>query len=438
MENVRTALESLRTSMSRKRGKIKKTFVEALGRIESHFDVLDSASISLVESQRLVTHFRHTLPSVYPISPQPALEFTAALAEFLYNDRILHSYTSGMKDQKAWWEAVLHALLSGVMDYHDEHEEEESKIMIASALYETICAMAFSLSMPFMSVALRCTAYSLLADTASGSSVNQRSLRDAPYAGGGKLGVHFWRTKDYLVLEALLTLFARILPTTEKTAAGREARTRFLRSVFISSLTDEKHKKTAHDIVKLLENLRSSVWEPTAAKIMKILANSDISYPQPFEVKHVVIQDKQKPVDLLYADNTGFCANIVIEDDQYESLDIPYHTVQKIDLLRLEKDVQIRAFLSSMPLFGSQPALSQQSDEVVLIQFRLSKDDLLKFFEAMRARKIGKLLKAHPKSSLSLAAANLELDSAGRLLGKDERYKTVSKCTCLQFPKAGV
>lgn len=35
--------------------------------------------------------------------------------------------------------------------------------------------------------------------------------------------------------------------------------------------------------------------------------------PQPFDAREILIWDERKPIDTLYADNSGFCANVVVE-----------------------------------------------------------------------------------------------------------------------------
>lgn len=80
---------------------------------------------------------------------------------------------------------------------------------------------------------------------------------------------------DFLVLESLLSLFARMIPSTNNTSRGRATRMDFIRSVFV--LSSPENATTGEKIVKMLERISTSEWEPTAAKILETLAASNIS-----------------------------------------------------------------------------------------------------------------------------------------------------------------
>lgn len=90
-----------------------------------------------------------------------------------------------------------------------------------------------------------------------------------------RLGSILWRTRDFLVLENILNLFARMIPTTGGTAAGRANRSAFIRSVFVNSSPDDV--QTGEKLAKMLEKVPTSDWEETASKIVAILAASNIA-----------------------------------------------------------------------------------------------------------------------------------------------------------------
>ncbi|THH32971.1 hypothetical protein EUX98_g1222 [Antrodiella citrinella] len=365
MEEITSAFEELKKTCSKKRGKGKKQLALAINQTEPLIGLLSTSSLSLPESEKLVQQLRRPLQLAYTSFPQVALQFCARLADYLYNNKILAEYTAGRHDQRAQWESVLYALLSGVLDYYEDNEGH------------------------------------------------------------------------YLALEALLNLFAQILPTAQNTAASR-ARTAFIQSVFVISVVDPAKEKVGREIAKLLENLRNGTWESVVANILQMLALADISYPQPFEVKEMIICGVRKPLDTLYADNTELCGNVVIEDDQYESLVIPYASVQKIEISRLlssdgESDrVQINANLTEMPVIGRECAVLDSvrpKDQGICVQFELESSSLPRFLEAAQNRKLDKrlIVQKLQKSSLSLAAANLEVDSNGKFVGKSERYENLLK-----------
>lgn len=151
--------------------------------------------------------------------------------------------------------------------------------------------------------------YSLLSDAASSHKPNQDRLRDPTVLGGyvsrsccifvsanltriysvRDSGNRFYVPRvwtclihrsalltfspsDFLVLEALLNLFARMIPSTNNTAAGRTRRTAFIRSVFLS-----RGGSTSEKLVAILEDVPTSDWDQTASKLVETLADSDIT-----------------------------------------------------------------------------------------------------------------------------------------------------------------
>ena len=74
---------------------------------------------------------------------------------------------------------------------------------------------------------------------------------------------------DYVPLENLLTLFARIMPPS----TAPEKRLAFIKATFITTKTFA----TGGNIVKLLENDTVREWELTATKIVDELANAEKS-----------------------------------------------------------------------------------------------------------------------------------------------------------------
>lgn len=79
---------------------------------------------------------------------------------------------------------------------------------------------------------------------------------------------------DYLVLESILNLFARMIPASGSTAAGRAARGAFIHSVFVESSPDDA--KTGEQLAHMVEHVSTPDWEQTASKIVDVLAASRI------------------------------------------------------------------------------------------------------------------------------------------------------------------
>lgn len=72
-------------------------------------------TVSSQVAARLIGLCRKSLFSLYHLVPRAALDFAAHFIRFLYDDKILPAYTSGNAYDRANWEAILTAVLSGVL-----------------------------------------------------------------------------------------------------------------------------------------------------------------------------------------------------------------------------------------------------------------------------------------------------------------------------------
>lgn len=84
------------------------------------------------------------------------------------------------------------------------------------------------------------------------------------------------RPRDYLALEALLTLFARLLPSAKDPHSNNPKRTAYIQSVFLSPQHSE-HASVGRTIAKLLEQEASKEWEETSSRIVETLAAANTS-----------------------------------------------------------------------------------------------------------------------------------------------------------------
>ncbi|KAK7693089.1 hypothetical protein QCA50_002654 [Cerrena zonata] len=207
----------------------------------------------------------------------------------------------------------------------------------------------------------------------------------------------------------------------------------FIRSVFV--LSSPENAATGEKIVKMLERISTSEWEPTAAKILETLAASNISFPQPFSITEIIAAGQPKPSDRLYVDDKGFCANVVIEDDVYESLEVPYDTISDIYLSFQSTDTQrpphlvVSVHSGAVPLIGTKPMSQIESAEEYIVEFSIERDKFPIFRQAVISRGLGNRIQTqmHRKQSIADKPAVLEVDSDGKLLGKDERYENLSQ-----------
>ena len=66
-------------------------------------------------AEKLSCFLRTSLLVLYAGVTLPALQLASAIFESVYHERILSAIGNGQDDQRARWETVLRALLSGVL-----------------------------------------------------------------------------------------------------------------------------------------------------------------------------------------------------------------------------------------------------------------------------------------------------------------------------------
>ncbi|KAM5540703.1 hypothetical protein V8D89_005734 [Ganoderma adspersum] len=427
MDTVDAAVKLLNSAVSKSGAKNKKLLVEMAGQATTHLVLLKLSSISEQVTEKLCNFFRASFFTLYAGLIVPTLRLVSAIFETVYHERILSAMGSGQAEQKGRWESVLHALLGGVLDFLDDHHTTEAKDAIGDILLPTLSDICFSLSAPRTSVDLRCTGYNILIDSAALHQENQEKLRDSKVLGGERLGSCIWRTKDYLALECLLNLFARILPSTNASTSGRERRTAFVQSVFLRTAPPES-STTGREIADLLERVSSSDWDETSLKLVNVMARCSIIYPQPFDVNEVVIGGTIYPSDRLYADDKTFLINVVLEqEDQYESLEIAYMAISKIRLSRSSAG-RIHVILS----LTSSPRLGKNLVEIsigAVAGFSLSIEDECRLLQALKSRGLAEMVTTESpmfqKLSIATEPAKLEIDSAGRLVKEPTQHERI-------------
>ncbi|KAI0352490.1 hypothetical protein OH77DRAFT_1513260 [Trametes cingulata] len=439
MDLVSAALQDVETAVARCKPKDKKRLTEIAGHVASHLVLLKLHSISEQIVRKLSAFLRESLRVLYEHISLPALRLASAIFQAVYYERLLPTIGNLQREQQEFWEMVLHALLAGVLDYLDAHDTKEAKDAIGEALYPSLCEVCLSLTAPKTSVDLRCTAYSILSDSAAAHPPNQLRLRDKHILGGESLGSCIWRTKEYLPLEGLLNLFARALPSTHNSTSGRSKRTAYIHSVF-TACSPPDSIVTAKEIAELLENVPTSNWEETALRIVDLLAEGNIAYPQPFHVTEVRACGNAYPSDRLYADNKAFLANVLLSDDQYESLEIAYSTIERIEISHMDiANLSVVLSTNASPRLGKENIGAGCDSDAELkydVLFVLQVKQRSRLMAALESRGLTHLVSEKTKDAviqkLSLAAqpAMLDFDAAGRPvaeLSQEERIENVSQ-----------
>ncbi|KAI0333417.1 hypothetical protein GY45DRAFT_1359668 [Cubamyces sp. BRFM 1775] len=438
MEPVYETLKTLQAALVKVKTKDKKRLTETVAQLSSHLVLLKLQILSNQVADKLSSFLRDTFSTLYASIELPALRLASSIFIFTYHERLLPTIGTIQREQQHLWERVLYGLLAGILDFLDMHDKKGPKDAVGEALYPALSDMCFSLTAPKTCVDIRCTAYNILCDSAASHQVNQQRLRDKDVLGGERLGWCIWRTKDYLALEGLLNVFARALPSTHNTASGRAKRTAYIQSVFITRAPPEL-TSTGRIIADLLENVPTSDWEETALKIVDVLAKANITFPQPFNVNEVIACGVRCPSDRLYADVQTFLANVLLEDGQYESLEIAHSSITHIGLKDLGKGgVQVCLSLEWSPKLGKDNIKEDSGSDCLhdaSALFTINANDRNRFLKTLESRELDHLLlDGAPPSALKLSIAtkpaNLELDHAGRMvpeLSQEERIETVAQ-----------
>ncbi|KIK95300.1 hypothetical protein PAXRUDRAFT_392773 [Paxillus rubicundulus Ve08.2h10] len=247
-------------------------------------------------------------------------------------------------------------------------------------------------------------------------------LRDKAVLGGERLATAISRSRDYLLIEALLTLFARLLPPTNDTALGKSRRTKFVKEV----LGSPKLFECSVDLLDIMHKISSTNWDDTAAHLIDALARSDITYPQPFSVSEIDVCGRVFPqpteTDRLIMDRQGFFANVILEnDDLCESLQVPYAHIRAITVDNSKEITPKGKTLITMnltsPSLVANVEMKLPAGSSLYAKFLLESDALSKFMEALRRRGVGKLSFVNSMPKLAKQRQNISLASGFRFAG---------------------
>ncbi|KAH7916007.1 hypothetical protein BJ138DRAFT_763770 [Hygrophoropsis aurantiaca] len=406
IENAGDALRNI----ARKLG-TNKVIQNNLNNSLSSFVLLKSSTLSIPAHQKLAATIEKLFPPLYPLHLQESIRLANAVISYILQEKISDVSTVDIKS-KAAWDSIVTQMLSGILDFIENNADgvdfsssfaglavissiARSKEHVAEALYPLLCG--FFVDLPTkckMSVALRNNAYDLLSETVSSHAINQSKLRDKKLLGGERIGYMLSQTKDFILLESLLTLVAWLLPSIKQNS-GKAKRTHFIQEVFGSS----KWFLCSSEIIQILQNVSTSAWEHTAAKIIDALARSDITFPQPFSLEEIdvcgTVFVQPTDSDRLNMDSQVFFGNIIRNDDTFESFRVPYTSVSSVAIDKSNESApegraSIIVHLTSAPLVGNDIMVLKKGEDTSL-KFLLHNEDLGRFMETLRRRGVGKL-----------------------------------------------
>ncbi|KAI6036640.1 hypothetical protein BKA83DRAFT_139551 [Pisolithus microcarpus] len=356
----------------------------------------NSSRPSFQAIEKLRSVLREPFQPLYDAYQGPALQLTSAVLSNILDEKLSDAYIHGDPRLYAEWDKTAYVLLSGVL------------VDVGKFLYPTICGFFFrerSQAGPRSSVELCVTAFSILSEAAHGQKSNQIFLRDGAYLGPARLGAMISTSRDYLITESLLTLFARLL-STERAAGGGSMRTQIVQE----TLGSPELFKCNEELARILHEASTSDWNTIAIQLISAMAKSDITYPQPFSVKEINACGYVFPQPDA---SDRVLANVILPTgDVCDSLMVPYGHIRMVNIdtpATTLRGVGVTVGLSSAPKVGNT-TLKVDSGGFYLA-FSLGREDLSRFMETLRRRGIGKLSFINstqrvvkPKKSISLAS----------------------------------
>ncbi|KAK0210552.1 hypothetical protein DFS33DRAFT_1294001 [Desarmillaria ectypa] len=384
--------------------------------------LLDLSSPSLNIIEKIGSRLRKPLLPLYQHCTDPALRFCSATLNFISTKKVQPALLVQANGIVVAWQATQSALLSGVLDFIERNPTDENKKSIATELYPLLCDRYF-LRTPSerltVGVNLVCSAYILLTESASPNE-NRLMLQDPKLLGAQRIGTTLAGCKDYLVIEALLELFASILPPTTK--GVNEKRRRFLQLVF-----DPKLFACGAQLIKFLSSPSTTDWETLSVEIIATLSKSDITFPQPFKIASLQVADTFPDVDnTIYIDNKGFTSNID-ENGTYETFHVPFANVKKIKFNAVVSSLHtvVTVHLAAFSIFDRTTG-SQNPTRNAMLVFEIASTEKERFVKSLRARSLGpNIVPSERKASKLNVDLPLDITSngqsfpekAGRVLG---------------------
>ncbi|KAF8803558.1 hypothetical protein BYT27DRAFT_7214560 [Phlegmacium glaucopus] len=320
--------------------------------------------------KRLSELLRQRLLPLYQVSLTRALQYSTAVLEFIQDNKLIPALNAKDEPLKQLWERLLTSLVSGVLDYLDQGPDTESRESIASILYPILSRIYFYPLAVFLSEyngGLLSAAYQLLVTTGEPQARNAARLRD----------------HDFLAIESLLDIICTLIPPIKN---GFEKRSQFIKEVFDPDLF-----QCSKSILQILESITDCDWSITAVKIIEALANSDISFPQPFDASSLKICGiSVNAIAPFYVDKNGFLANLD-QDGKVETLHVPFNTVTRVVGSSINNaEISIVLVLTMPPIIGTEP-LSVPAGRGVSVSWHLKKLQLDKFAKAAKDRNLEKI-----------------------------------------------
>ncbi|KAL1748139.1 hypothetical protein HDZ31DRAFT_30504 [Schizophyllum fasciatum] len=433
--DVRATVSSIQKATKRQR---KKDILAGVESLQAILSLLDLSSPSESSIQKLIASIRSPLLPLYADHADPMLGFCRAVLIYI-SDKKIGAFTGPGKDAlRELWEPVLESLINGVIDFLEYSTKKTDgqrhiKSCIGGKLYPTFCRLYFPKEQDdIISVgpSLLSTVYMLMSDAAIRHSDNRRRLRSSDSLGARRIGWMLAQTKEFVVIEHLLEVFATALPSSKD--QGGKSRQQYIEDVFDPALFHSHG-----EAIKILANMRSADWSETSPHIMAALAEGSLAYPQPFDVTDFLVGGVPEKLDYgkLYIDNKGFYANVE-QDEAFDHLKAAYSTVIDIRIIQSQNAVKVvHVTLESPPVVGKEPYCTAQSGRNYNLKFLVQATDLDRFKNSLKARGLvniglsfgGKMLSGGKRVSTAEVVVEFDKDPVTPLPSTQSKVKRVEE-----------
>ncbi|KAH0584289.1 hypothetical protein H2248_009836 [Termitomyces sp. 'cryptogamus'] len=379
--DVLSAIQAIKTAS--KKVKLTDELEESIEQLNSISKLLEIDAPSPAVFQRLSLLLRQTLLPVYNTFLILGIRYAVAILGTIFSSKVLFALKNHSTNSVASWEAVQASLLSGVLDYLESSSSYETRDIVANSFYPTLRDIFF----PRANLTFRpgpdltYILCQVLSETVTSHTDNQARLRNKDVLGGTDLGLLLSQSKNILVIEALLELIVKLLPSKRSNVATR---TEFLQDVF-----DAANFACRDMILEIFETTPPTAhWDIIFIKIIDLLGNTDPSFPQSFKISNFRVQGSEKTynIERLYVDHLGFVANID-EDDQIETLHALYASVQSLKVTALHNGKAAVIILFSPPPSVGHVAMTP-SDGGANVIFDIETEDLARFFSSLKLRNV--------------------------------------------------
>ncbi|KAG6866088.1 hypothetical protein C0991_008840 [Blastosporella zonata] len=367
-----------------KKVKLTTDLENSIEQLNSISKLLEFFAPSSAVLQRLISLLRDSLLPLYKTFPILGIRYAVALLTTIFESKTLPALNNRQGNLVTSWEAVQASLLSGILGFLELYSSSENRTIVANSLYPILRSVFFLRANSTFQAGpdLMYILYGLLSETVTSHPTNQAELRNQDVLGGVHIGAILSKCQNILVIEGLLELFIKLLPSKSQSV---EARTKFIHDAF-----GPAHFACSAAIIKTLETAPPTAdWEAVFVEIVNLLGEADPAFPQSFKIYNFHVKDEKKSynVERLYVDPLGFVANID-EGDQIETLHALYTSVQnlKVIVLPSKEKAHITILFSPPPAVGETTITT--SVKGATVTFEIDAQEVTRLLTSLKLRDV--------------------------------------------------